>query len=109
LQVALATLVVSTEGTAFDTTLSIADATCAPILACDDDTGTGFTSLITRTAVAAGSYALIVDAYSTAAGAYTLNVHGTLAAGSPCTDPLVAAGVLTCVAGTSCQAGSCAP
>lgn len=56
-----------------------------------------------RTSVAPGTYALIVDAFSMAAGPYTLNVRGTLAAGASCADPLVAAGVLACPTGTKCQ------
>ena len=109
LSVPVATLTADTAGTAFDTTLSWADAACAMVTACDDDSGPGNTSQFTRFNVAPGTYALIVDAFGTQAGAYTLNVRGTLASGASCADPLVAAGVLACPTGQTCQAGVCAP
>lgn len=109
LAVPVASLTADTTGTAFDTTLSWADSTCAMVTACDDDAGPGNTSLLTRTNVAPGTYALIVDAFSTQSGPYTLNVRGTLASGASCADPLVAAGVLACPTGTTCQAGVCTP
>ncbi|MBK9035420.1 MAG: PPC domain-containing protein [Myxococcales bacterium] len=109
LQVPVATLTLDTAGSGYDTALMFADETCAPVLACDDDAGPGTTSLLTRTAVAPGTYAVIVDGFAAAAGAYTLNVRGTLAAGASCADPLVTAGVLACPTGTTCQAGLCQP
>jgi hypothetical protein len=36
-------------------------------------------------------------------------VHGVLPAGGSCASPLVAAGVLACPTGQTCQAGTCAP
>jgi hypothetical protein len=64
-------------------------------------------SLITRTNVAAGTYGIVVDTYGFGtAGAYNLNVRGTIASGGSCDDPLVAAGVLSCAAGTTCSAGT---
>jgi large repetitive protein len=112
LAVPVATLTMDTEGSVLtDTVLMFMNGACGlPPIACDDDGGTGFYSLITRTAVAAGTYAIEVDTYdSQAPNAFTLNVHGTIASGSSCADPLVAAGVLTCAAGTTCQAGLCSP
>ena len=109
LQVPVASLTADTTGAAYDTVLSLTPAACAPVLACDDDAGPGNTSLFTRTNLAAGTYALIVDGFGAGAGAYTLNVRGTLPAGGSCADPLVGAGVLTCPTGSTCQAGTCAP
>ncbi|MEZ4399059.1 MAG: hypothetical protein R3B06_03525 [Kofleriaceae bacterium] len=110
LAVPVATLTIDTVGSAYDTVLSFADATCAPVLACNDDTaGLGTRSRLIRTAVAAGAYAIILDGYGASAGAYTLNTTGVLPAGGSCADPLVAAGVLACPAGQTCQAGLCAP
>ena len=109
LQVPVASLTLDTTGSAYDTTLSLTAAACAPVLGCDDDAGPGNTSLLTRTNLTAGTYAVIVDGFNASAGAYTLNVRGTLATGGSCADPLVAAGVLACPAGTTCQAGTCAP
>ena len=113
LQVPVATLVMDTEGsTLSDSVLQFMNATCGlPPIECDDDDGTGNQALITRTNVAPGGYAILVDHYAFAgtSGPYVLNVRGTIAAGSSCNDPLVAAGVLACAVGTTCQANVCSP
>jgi len=110
LAVPVASLVIDTDGSSYDTALVLTGGTCTPSLACDDDGGdTGNNSRLTRPDVAAGSYAIIVDGYAGHAGQYTLHVRGTIASGSSCNDPLVGAGVLACVTGTTCQAGLCAP
>ena len=54
--------------------------------------------------------AIQVDSYNSNGannGPFTLNVRGTVAAGTACTSPLFASGVLACPAGTSCTAGVC--
>lgn len=108
LPVPLTSLVMDTENSSFDTALTFAPAACTPIIVCDDDGGTtGNNSLITRGATAAGTYTIIVDGFSTGFGAYNLHVVGTAAAGTACTSPLFAAGVLVCAAGTACTAGTC--
>jgi len=112
LRVPVATLTVDTEGTSFDTVLSMSDATCGPILECDDDGAVGVgNSLIALGATPAGTYAFIIDGFSDDfdAGAYLLNVRGTIASGSSCNDPLVTAGVLRCATGTTCQTNVCRP
>ncbi|MBP8811854.1 MAG: hypothetical protein KBG48_36145 [Kofleriaceae bacterium] len=111
LAVPVASLTASTEGpgTLIDTVVSIMDATCGTSLGCDDDGGTtpSTASITTVTGLAAGSYGIVVDTFSTTTGAYQLTVSGTIAAGGSCADPLVAAGVLSCAAGTTCMSGTC--
>ena len=97
----LATLSLDTNDSPFDTMLSLYTSTCtgAP-LACDDDSGEpGAQSLITRTNVTPGAYAVVVDAYS-GGGAYTLNVRGTYANGAAC-DPTMP--MFTCSPGNACS------
>jgi hypothetical protein len=105
LPTAVSTLTVSTEGsTISDTVLEFWQGACTTQVACDDDSGTGNLSSITQTNVAAGTYAISVGAYSTGNnGPFTLNVHGTLAAGKSCETALFAAGVLTCDTSLSCK------
>jgi hypothetical protein len=50
---------------------------------------------------------VIVDGYSTNNGPFVVNVRGTVAAGTACTSPLFATGVLVCPTGTSCTGGTC--
>jgi hypothetical protein len=105
LPVPVASLQIDTIGSAFDTVLTLRDANCAAEVACDDDSGGSLTSKITLTNVHAGGYAINVDGYSTNSGAFTLNVHGTVAAGTPCSSALFsggAAAVLSCPTGKTC-------
>ncbi len=105
LPVAVATLSIDTNGSAFDTALVVRDAQCAAELFCDDDSGNSTQSLLTLTGVAPGSYAIIVDGYTSQNGAFTLNVQGTVAAGTSCTSSLFTGGanaVLVCPTGTTC-------
>ena len=110
LSVPVATLTIDTEGSTgiSDSVLMFTNASCGTQIACDDDGGVQpLMSLITRTNVAAGGYGIVVDTYGFGtAGAYNLNVRGTIASGGSCDDPLVAAGVLSCAAGTTCSAGT---
>ncbi len=104
-----ATWVITTEGSTIgDSVLSVKDASCATAIACDDDGGTGFLSQIS-VFLPAGVYAIQVDSYTQTSnnGAFQLNVHGTAVAGSACTSPLFAAGVLACPTGQTCTAGVC--
>jgi hypothetical protein len=110
LPVPVVTLVVSTDGSVIaDSVLSVNDASCTMQLACDDDGGAGFLSMVTLANVAAGNYAIQVDSYTQNGnnGMYRLNVNGTVAAGTACTSPLFASGVLACPTGTSCTGGTC--
>jgi|GEM_PF-1354017 len=112
LHVPVATLTVDTIGsTLSDTVLMFMNAACGlPPIDCNDD-GSGLYSLITRTNVAPGGYAIEVDQYGSAGtvGPFTLHVKGTLPTGGACNDPLVPLGVLVCPTGQTCQAGVCAP
>ena len=55
------------------------------------------------TSVAAGTYAVVVDGdFADENGAFTLHTHGVVAAGTDCTSPLFATGVLSCPAGMAC-------
>jgi hypothetical protein len=100
-------LQVDTIGSAFDTVLAIRDASCMAEVpnACDDDSGGSLTSKIVLTNIGAGGYAVIVDGFGSANGTFTLNVHGTVATGTPCSSPLFSGGtsaVLSCPTGTTC-------
>ena len=110
----VATLVIDTEGSQFDTTLSLRSTDCATEVKCDDEGGAvGNTSKLTLNGVAPGGYAIVVDGWTTTSfGPLTLNVLGTVAQGTSCSSPLFsggAAAVLVCPAGTpatfsrSCQ------
>jgi hypothetical protein len=110
LPVAVDTLTVDTRGSAIDSVLAVTTPTCAPAneLGCNDDGGGNLTSSVTLTAVAAGTYAVVVDTYSTTtANTFNLNTHGVVAANTACTSPLFTTGVLTCPAGTTCNGGTC--
>lgn len=111
LPVPVLSLRLDTSGsTLSDTVLYVKDAACtaASSFGCDDDGGDSLQSLVTMTNVAPGNYAVVVDSYSSTAGAFTLAVKGTVAAGTVCTSPLFTGGanaVLTCP--TACTAGVC--
>ncbi|MFN0253084.1 MAG: hypothetical protein ACKV2T_39795 [Kofleriaceae bacterium] len=111
LPVSVAELVISTiNSTATNTVVSLWTADCLTELGCDDDgapTASDNRSLLVRTNVAAGNYAIQVDSFSTTSNAaIQLNVRGTVAAGTACTSPLFATGVLACPSGTTCN-GTC--
>ena len=103
LPVPVATLSIDLIGSSFDTVLAVTTSNCATAseLACNDDFS-GLQSGVTLTSVAAGTYAVIVDGYSGANGAFTLHTHGVVAAGTACGSRLFTSGVLTCPAGTTC-------
>jgi hypothetical protein len=106
LPVAVATLTVNTNGSAYDTVLSVMNSTCGTTLGCNDDT-IGLQSEVIQTNLAAGTYAIAVDGFLTSSGAYTLTVRGTVASGTACSHALFTAGVLTCTAPATCTAGMC--
>jgi hypothetical protein len=107
LPVPVATLVIDTENSMFDTMLMVKSLDCTTQFACDDEGGVGTNkSKITMTGVAPGGYAVIVDGYSSYSGPYTLNVQGTVAQGTVCNSSLFsggAAAVLACPSGTTCK------
>src|SRR6185503_14009150 len=105
LPVPVASLTIDTNGSSYDTVLSLRDETCATEIECDDDDGDGTQSLITRTNVPAGTYAVYVDGYNAHSGAFTVHARGTVANGAACTSPLFDTHVLSCTG--SCVAGVC--
>jgi large repetitive protein len=112
LPVPLTSLRIDTNGSSFDTVLSLRSAACeaTEYLQCDDDGGVGLQSLLQLGAVAAGDYVIVIDGYGASSwGNYVLNVRGVAAPGASCTSPLFAAGVLACPTGQSCDGTSCAP
>lgn len=103
LPVPVASLVIDLSNSSFDTVVSLRDATCGTSLGCDDDGGDPSNqSKLTMTNVAAGNYAVVIDGWSGQDGTYTLNVTGTVAAGTSCASRLFAAGILACPSGTTC-------
>ena len=106
LPVPVATLVIDTNTSPFDTILAVRDSQCATAVACDDDGGDpGTQSKITMLNATPGNYAVTVDGYSGAAGTFTLTVKGTVAAQTACSSPLFSGGanaILACPTGTTC-------
>ena len=110
LPVPVASLQVDTlSSIASDTVLSVWNVGCTAQLGCDDDGDpVGLRSLLILSNVPAGDYAIQIDGFGSGNNTgVTLNVRGTVAAGTACTDALFAAGVLFCPTGTSCTAGTC--
>ncbi|MGE0868223.1 MAG: hypothetical protein AB7P03_06670 [Kofleriaceae bacterium] len=103
LPVTVASLVVDTIGSEFDTVVSVHDTGCTVEYGCDDQAGGDNTSELVLSNVAPGNYAITVTGWAGDAGAYTLNVHGTVAPHTACDSPLFAANVLACPAGTTCS------
>ena len=71
----------STDGSAFDTMLLLMGDGCGTELVCDDDSGAGFTSLLTASLVAGQTVYIVVGGYGSAAGAYELNITPATLAG----------------------------
>jgi hypothetical protein len=92
------TIQFTTEPNDFDQALTLLNSTCGgtPLSCTDPET-------FTQTNLAAGRYYLVVDAWSTGTGTFSLNVSGTIVNGGNCELPLVQSGALTCAAGSSCQ------
>ncbi len=59
--------------------------------------------LMTATNLAAGSYYLVVDGFTTGSGAFTITTSGTIAPNGSCETPLFETGVITCGAGFVCD------
>ncbi|MBW4665709.1 MAG: S8 family serine peptidase, partial [Chroococcus sp. CMT-3BRIN-NPC107] len=76
---------ITTEGSNFDTLLGVytgSSVSGTTLIAGDDDSGTGVTSLVTFNAVAGTTYQIAVDGYGGTSGNITLNLNG----GSSVTD-----------------------
>jgi hypothetical protein len=106
----LVSLRVHTEGSGFDTTLSIKPASCSqPDLACDDNSGAGSRSLIELSDVDPGAYLIIVDGFGSSSGSYLLDVHGVIRGGGRCDPALVSSGLYSCETGHVCTVDTCVP
>ncbi len=69
------TYVLTTDGSDFDTVLTMWGSDCATESACDDDGGEGTQSLVTFTAVSGETVVFAVDGYSTYSGTYVVNLY----------------------------------
>jgi hypothetical protein len=108
----LSSLSIDTFGSSYDTAVYMKSAGCdGADIACDDDDGSLQSRICTTctdsgtaipSPVPAGVYFIFVDGFSTASGAYTLNISGTIASGAECDPAQIAAGIFTCAAGTAC-------
>jgi hypothetical protein len=105
LPVPVASLTLDLSGSPFDTVMQLrgGSGACGAEIACADGGGSGDASKFTVTNLAAGTYAVVIDGWSGQDGAYTLTTKGTVAAGTSCSSPLFAAGVLACPTGTTCM------
>lgn len=108
----VASLRLSTAGSAFDTLLSVrrdcADETTE--LACDDDAeahAPARTSEVTLLDPAPGHYAIILDGFLEERGPYVLTIRAALPPGAPCPEA-DAPPALTCPDGHLCREGACA-
>jgi hypothetical protein len=107
---ALDSLVVNTDGSSYDTVLYMRANVCSAVdFDCDDDGGAGLQSQLDLTNVPAGVYYFIVDGFTSNSGAYNLNISGVVRSGQACDSTQIAAGIVACAAGTTCQAGTCSP
>ena len=109
LPVPVVSLHMDTIGSGFDTVLSLMDVGCMTSLACNDDGApVSLRSQLDLANIPSGNYAVVIDGgQSGAAGAFTLTVRGTVAAGTACTAPQFTSGLLACPVGTACTAGVC--
>ncbi|MBA3460417.1 MAG: hypothetical protein H0T46_10680 [Deltaproteobacteria bacterium] len=103
LPVPVAALHLDLSTSSFDTVVTLRDAQCGVELGCDDDSGNPTNqSSLTVLGVAAGNYSVVIDGYLGGNGMYNLAVRGTVSAGTSCSSPLFASGVLACISGTTC-------
>jgi hypothetical protein len=92
---AMATLNLDLSG--FDGAHALLNNTCGgTAIACSDP------NLMTRTNVAAGTYYVVVDAWSSGSGPFTLTTSGTVAVGASCEGALFQSGAFTCTSGYAC-------
>src|SRR6185369_12847255 len=81
----------------WDTVTALYNSTCGgTAVSCSDPTN------MTVNNLAAGTYYFLVDGWSSASGAFTVNVSGTIANGQSCEGALATSGALACAAGYTC-------
>jgi len=106
----LKSLHVDTGGSALNTIVMVKAAECTTTdLGCDNDSFGAGDSLVTLTDLDPGLYFIIVDGYSAASGAYTLNVNAVLRLGQPCNPAAISSGLFSCETGSFCNGTVCAP
>ncbi len=93
------TLSLTNKNPAFwDSAMALFGSSCTgTAISCQD----GDTMTVTN--LTAGNYFFVVDGWSTAQGAYTLNVAGTIANGGSCESALAQSGAITCGANYACK------
>ncbi|MFN0251170.1 MAG: PPC domain-containing protein [Kofleriaceae bacterium] len=104
---AMRSIQIDTEGTTTDTALALYPPSClAPSLACDDDGGTSAgASRITQNNLAAATYIVAVENFSTSfpPGPFVIRVHGVIAPGGSCNPTDTLGGALACPAANPCE------
>jgi hypothetical protein len=70
---AAGTYTFSTDGSSFDTVLTLHQS-CTTQLACDDDSGLGTQSLLSRVMTAGEVVLIVIDGYNGATGNFVLNI-----------------------------------
>jgi hypothetical protein len=94
---ALQSLTISTPQT-FDNVIALYNATCTgTALSCSDPGNINLTN------VAAGTYYLVIDGWSSGSGNYTTTVSGKIANNASCESALAMSGALTCGTGYACK------
>ena len=95
---ALASLNVNLISPSFDTVHALFNSTCGgTAINCSDSP-----NMTVAGPIAAGTYYLVVDGYSTGKGTYTIAITGTIQGNESCESPLALAGALTCANGFAC-------
>jgi len=93
-------------GSSYDAVLALKTAACgATDLACNDafSAGGDLINYAPTAGIPAGTYAVVIDGYSTNSGTYNLNLSGKIAAAGKCEGALAMSGALTCDTGYSCK------
>ena len=99
---AMESLHVDMMGSGYDAILALKTSACGMAdIACHDGIGNG-TDQVNVGALAAGTYAIVIDGWSTSMGPYTVNVSGRIAPNGRCEGALAQAGALTCADGYAC-------
>ncbi|HSK00377.1 MAG TPA: hypothetical protein VK932_04010 [Kofleriaceae bacterium] len=96
---ALSSLSLKLNPVGFDSSHSLMNASCGGMpIDCHDNPNNMVLSNI-----AAGTYYLIVDGYSSGSGTFTLNIDGSIVNGESCESALAQSGALKCGAGHACK------
>ncbi|MDQ3370082.1 MAG: hypothetical protein M3680_32090 [Myxococcota bacterium] len=92
------TLSLTGKTPSWDSSMALFNSSCTgTALRCSDPDSTTITDL------AAGTYFLAIDGWSSGSGNFTLNVAGTIAGNASCESALATSGALACTAGFACK------